>query len=177
MVRTVLVFMHVTGAIGVFGALAIEGAVLLQIRKSADSAQLRTVVTAFHLVPRMAIPSLLVTILSGAYLTATVWGWRAAWIDVGLLGLIVTAAIGAAATGPRIARLQNTPDSDGRRDPLLLASFIMRTSILVGIVFLMTVKPPLQASLITMATVAGAGCLAALPRFGRRTSHGSMVSS
>jgi hypothetical protein len=41
MARTVLVFMHVTGAIGVFGALAIEGAVLLQIRQSADSAQLR----------------------------------------------------------------------------------------------------------------------------------------
>jgi hypothetical protein len=78
MVRTVLVFMHVTGAIGVFGALAIEGAVLLQIRQSPNSAQLQTVLTAFRLVPRVAIPSLLVTILSGLYLTATVWGWRAA---------------------------------------------------------------------------------------------------
>lgn len=176
MVRTVLVFMHVTGAIGVFGALAIEGAVLLQIRQSADSAQLRTVVTAFHLVPRMAIPSLLVTILSGAYLTATVWGWRAAWIDVGLLGLIVTAAVGAAATGPRIERLRNTLNTDDRRDPLLLGSFIIRTFILVGIVFLMTVKPPLGASLIAMATAGGAGFLAALACFGR-TSHGSMVSA
>ena len=63
MVRTVLVFMHVTGAIGVFGALAIEGAVLLQIRQSADSAQLRTVLTNFRLVPRVAVPSLLVTTL------------------------------------------------------------------------------------------------------------------
>jgi hypothetical protein len=177
MVRTVLVFIHVISAIGVFGALAIEGAVLLQIRRSADSVQLRTALDDFRLVPRMAIPSLLVTILSGLYLTATVWGWRAAWIDVGLLGLIVTAAIGAATTGPRIARLQTTLNGDDRRDPILPASFIMRTSILIGIVFLMTVKPPLGASLIAMATAAGAALLAALLRFGRRTSQGSMVSA
>jgi hypothetical protein len=177
MVRTVLVFIHVTSAIGVFGALAIEGAVLLQIRRSADAAQLHTALNNGRLVPRVAIPSLLATILSGLYLTATVWGWRAAWIDVGLLGLIVTAAIGAAATGPRIARLQNTLHGDDGRDPMLLASFIMRTFILIGVVFLMTVKPPLEASLIAMATAAGAGLLAVLPRFGRRTSQGSMVSA
>jgi hypothetical protein len=177
MVRTVLVFVHLISVMGVFGALAIEGAVLLQVRRSADLAQLRTAVNEFRLVPRVAIPSVLATILSGLSLAAAVWGWRAAWIGVGLLGLIVTAVIGAAATGPRMARLQKTLDIDDRRDPLLLASFIMRTFILVGIVFLMTVKPPLQASLIAMATAAGAGCLACLPRLGRRTSQGSMVSA
>jgi hypothetical protein len=177
MIRTVLVFIHVTSAIGVFGALAIEGAVLLQIRRSADSVHLRTALNDFRLVPRVAIPSLLVTILSGLYLTATVWGWRTAWIDVGLLGLIVTAAIGAAATGPGIARAQKTLNAVGGRDPLLLGSFIMRTFLLIGIVFLMTVKPPLEASLIAMATAAGAGLLAVLPRFGRRAPHGSMVSA
>jgi len=176
MVRTALVFIHVTGAIGVFAALAIEGAVLLQIRQSADSAQRRSVVTAFRLVPRVAIPSLLVTILSGLYLTATVWGWRAAWIDVALLGLIATAAIGAATTGPRIARLQTTLDEHDGRDPVLSASFLIRTSILVGIVFQMTVKPPLGVSVIAMAAAAGAGLLAALPCLGR-ASRRSMVSA
>ena len=113
----------------------------------------------------------------GLYLTATLWGWRAAWIDVALLGLIVTGAIGAATTGPRIARLQKTLNDDDRRDPVLLASFIIRTFMLIGIVFLMTVKPPLEVSLIAMATAGGAGFLAALPWVGRRTSHGSMVSA
>jgi hypothetical protein len=73
MARTVLVFIHVTSAIGVFAALAIEGAVLQQIRRSLDSAQLRVALTGFRLVPHVAIPSLLTTILSGLYLTATVW--------------------------------------------------------------------------------------------------------
>jgi hypothetical protein len=104
-------------------------------------------------------------------------GWRAAWIDVAFLGLSVTAAIGATTTGPRIARLQTTLNGDDRRDPLLSASFIMRTSILIGIVFLTTVKPPLEESLIVVATAGGAGFLAARACFGRRTSHGSMVSA
>jgi uncharacterized membrane protein len=177
MARTVLVFIHVTSAIGVCAALAIEGAVLLQIRRTLDSAQLRVALMGFRLVPRVAIPSLLATILSGLYLTATVWGWRAAWIDVAFLGLIVTAAIGATTTGPRIARLQTTLNGDDRRDPFLSASFLMRTSILIGIVFLMTVKPPLEGSLIAMTAAVGAGLLAALPCFWRRTSHGSMVSA
>jgi hypothetical protein len=73
--------------------------------------------------------------------------------------------------------LQTTLNGDDRRDPLLSASFIMRTSILIGIVFLMTVKPPLEASLIAMTAAVGAGLLAALSCFWRRTSHGSMVSA
>jgi hypothetical protein len=177
MARIVLVFVHVTSAIGVFAALAIEGAMLLQIRRSLDSAQLRVALTGFRLVPRVAIPSLLLTILSGLYLTTTVWGWSSAWIEVAFPSLIVTAVIGATTTGPRIARLQTTLNGDGRRDPLLSASFIMRTSLLIGIVFLMTVKPPLKASLIAMATAGGGGLLAALSCFGRRTSHGLMVSA
>jgi hypothetical protein len=58
--------------------------------------------------------------------------------------------------------LQTTLNGDDLRDPLLSASFIMRTSILIGIVFLMTVKPPLEASLIAMTAAVGAGLLAAL---------------
>ena len=46
-----------------------------------------------------------------------------------------------------------------------------------ALVFLMTVKPPLGASLIAMATAAGAGLLAAVTRFGRPVSQRSMVST
>jgi hypothetical protein len=94
-----------------------------------------------------------------------------------LVFIHVTSAIGAATTGPGIARLQNTLNPDQGRDPILLASLIIRAAILIGIVFLMTVKPPLGASLIAMATAAGAGFLAALTGFGRPVSPRSMVSA
>ncbi len=177
MTRIVLVFVHVTSAMGIFAALAIEGAMLLQIRRSLDTTQLRAALTGFRLVPRVALPSLVFTLLSGLYLTTTVWGWTAAWIEVAFPTLIVIAVIGAITTRPRIARLQNALNVDKRHDPLLSASFVMRASLLIGIVFLMTVKPPLESSLIAMATATGAGLLAALACFGRRTSHGSMVSA
>ena len=61
-----IVFVHVTSAIGVFAAFAIEGATLLQIRRSAASAQLRAALAGFRLVPCVALPSLLVTLLSGS---------------------------------------------------------------------------------------------------------------
>src|SRR5262245_16685313 len=105
MLRVVLIFLHVMGAIGVFAALAIEGAVLLQIRRAADGAQLRTALEPYALVPRVAMPSLGVTLLTGIYLTATVWGWHAAWIDVAFLGVITTAAIGATMTRSSMTRL------------------------------------------------------------------------
>jgi hypothetical protein len=176
MVRVVLVFIHVTGAMGVFAALAVEGAVLLQIHRATDAPQLRAALHAFGLVPRVGMPSLLVTLISGLYLTASVWGWRVAWIDVAFLAMIATAVIGAALTGPRIARLEKTLIRDDRHDSMLWASFIMRTCILIGVVFLMTVKPPLNASLIAMVTAAGVGVVAALPRRAR-SSADSMVSA
>jgi hypothetical protein len=85
-------------------------------------------------------------------------------------------AIDASVTRRAMERLRVSSDV-GREYNVLVWSFLTRLGILIGIVFLMTVKPPLQASLIAMATAAGAGCLACLPRFGRRTSQGSMVSA
>jgi hypothetical protein len=175
MVRPVLVFIHVSSAMGIFGALAIESVFLRQLRRVAGPAQLPMALNTFHAVPRVAIPSLLVTIVSGLYLTATVWGWHAAWIDVALASLILNAVIGAAATRPRIARVEKMLNADDRRDPVLWASFIVRTFILIGIVFLMTVKPPLEASVIAMAIAVVAGSLAALPRFARGAWHETVV--
>ena len=176
MVRVVLIFIHVTGAIGVFAALAIEGAALLQIRRVTDAPQLRAALNAYGLVPRVGMPSLLVTVISGLYLTVSVWGWRVAWIDVAFLALIATAIIGATLTRPRIARLERTLVRGDHHDSMLWASFIMRTFMLIGIVFLMTVKPPLNVSLIAMVTAAGVGVLASQPRRAR-PSAGSMVSA
>jgi hypothetical protein len=177
MVRLVLVFIHVSSTMGVFAALAIEGVFLLQLHRAADSAQLSMALHIFRVVPRVAIPSFLVAILSGMYLTATVWGWRAAWIDVAVASLIVNAVIGAATMGPRVTRLETGVTADGRRDPILWASFIMRTFILIGIVFLMTLKTPLEASLIAMTTAMLVGLVAGLPLLTRRASHDAMVSA
>jgi hypothetical protein len=175
MVRVVLLFIHVTGALGVFSALAIEGAALRQIRKAADSTTLGAALDAFGLVARVAAPSLVATLGSGIYLASAVWGWRAAWIDVAFPALIATAVIGTVFTRPAITRLEKTLRRDDTVDSVLRGSFIVRTFVLMGIVFLMTTKPPLGPSLIAMAAAAGAGLLAARPRRRRAQSWRSAV--
>ena len=61
----------------------------------------------------------------------------------------------------------------GREYNVLVWSFLTRLGILVGIVFLMTVKPPLQPSLIAVTAAAGVGFLAGCPA--RRRHETRMV--
>jgi hypothetical protein len=184
MLRSLVLFLHVSGAMGVFGALAIEGIALLQLRRAVNAQHVAAALSGFRSLRRLGGASLAATILSGMYLASTVWGWRAAWIDVAFPSLIVTAIIGATTTGPRIARLQRAAGAAGLNparvnldhagsDRILWMSFAMRGAILLGIVFLMTVKPDLEESLIVIATAIVTGALAALaglPTAARRTS-------
>src|ERR1700730_766217 len=162
MLRPVLVFIHVSSAMGIFGALAIECAALLQLRRAVEPSDALRALNSYGLVRIVAIPSLLLTIASGIYLTVTVWGWEAAWIQVGFSSMLVMAVIGAVATGVKVTRLQKNP-ADYRRDAILWASLISRVFIVLGIIFLMTVKPPLQMSLIAMAIAVVAGLVASFP--------------
>ena len=177
MTRIVLVFVHVTSAMGIFAALAIEGAMLLQDPWIAGYDA--TACGAHRLSPRSARG----TPQFGVH--APVW----AVPDHDRLGLDRGVDRGGIPHPDRDrghrrdhdpskdCPLANALNVDKRHDPLLSASFVMRASLLIGIVFLMTVKPPLESSLIAMATATGAGLLAALACFGQRTSHGSMVSA
>jgi hypothetical protein len=173
MSHSLVVFTHVTSAMAIFGALGMEGASPLQLCRAASAAQVQVSLNGFRAIQRVGPLSLSATVVSGVYLAATVWG-PAAWINVAFASLILTAVIGAATTRPRIARLQRLA-SDGDLDvshsgvrprlydPFLWMSFTTRTAILIGIVFLMTTKPGLEASLITMGTAVVAGLVAALP--------------
>ena len=82
--RLLFVFIHVVSAMGVFGTLAIEGALLLRLRRVADTADMLDALNGFRLLRFLAPLSLGLTVMSGMYLVRTVWGWRAAWINVAL---------------------------------------------------------------------------------------------
>jgi uncharacterized membrane protein SirB2 len=167
MVRLLVVFIHVCAAMGIFGAGAIEGASLLQLHRLGGKP---TALDGFGLAQRLGSISFALILLSGIFLTQTTWGWEAAWIRVSMFGLIAMIAIGATVTRRAMARLRVTPDAPGG-DSALTRSFLMRLAILVGIVFLMTVKPPLMESLTAMGIAAGAGFLAGLPSGRRRATQ------
>ena len=104
---------------------------------------------------------------------------RALDVAAALAGLILNALSGALITRGRMVRLQPVLAASGPlsaqaqltlRDRTLLASLRLRLGILLGILFLMTVKPSAIASLsiVLLAAVIGVGT-ALVPS--RRQSH------
>ena len=168
--RSLFVFIHVVSAMGVFGTLAIEGAVLLRLRRAADRAGRLDVLSGFRLLRILAPLSLAPTMMSGMYLVRTVWGWHAAWINVAFASLVPAVVVGVTTTALRVAHLRKAHadgesrglQADCRRDPILSVSFVMRTAIFTGIVFLMTVKPGFEESLVGMGAATAVGIFASL---------------
>ena len=95
MLRLLFTFVHVSAAMGVFGAAAIEGASLLELNRAGTSP---TALGGFGLAQRAGSISFALLLFSGIYLTQAVWGWRTAWVDVALLGLVGMGAIDASVT-------------------------------------------------------------------------------
>ena len=169
--RSLFVFIHVVSAMGVFGTLAIEGALLLRLRRAADTADRLDALSGFRVLRVLAPLSLGPTVMSGMYLVRTVWGWHAAWINVAFASLVLAVVGGVTTTALRVAHLrsaeggglgQSTGQAGYARDPILSVSFVMRMAIVVGIVFLMTVKPGLEESLAGIGAATAVGVLASL---------------
>ena len=170
--RSLFLFIHVVSAMGVFGTLAIEGAWLLRLRRAAGATDIREALNGVRLLRVLAPLSLAPTVVSGMYLVRTVWGWQAAWINVAFASLALAALAGVTTTALRVAHLRKADEDPVResrgnrgdygRDPILWASFVMRMAIFTGIVFLMTVKPQLEESLIGIGAATVGGILASL---------------
>ena len=166
-----VLFIHVVSVIGLFIALAAEGAILFRIRTAQSDDETRFFVGAFQRLRIVAIPSFLGILVGGLYL-ASKWGRGTFWIPFALGATLLIMLIGGLVTGKRIARLRNGLSSDEIDLPIkaisaktkenaLLISYGLRAGLGLGIVFLMTAKPDLPGSLGALAAGCGAGLLGA----------------
>ncbi len=159
---TIVLFLHVSGAIGYFVGMGTWLFGLATLRRAQRVEQVRTLTNlAGRLGPLFGI-SVLLILATGLYMAITAWGLQSGWIDVALVSLILIAPLGTAFIEPRrraIDRLaQEAPDGPlpqalvGRiHDPILATALQTVTALLLGIVFLMTNKPALIGSIIVMA--------------------------
>jgi Predicted integral membrane protein (DUF2269) len=160
-IYTIVLFLHVVGAIGYFVGVGTWLFGLAVLRRAQRVEQVRALINlAGRLGPLFGI-SVLLILATGLYMAITAWGLLTGWILVGLISLILIAPLGTAFTEPRrraIARLaQGAPDGplpkaleQSIHDPILLTALQTVTFLLLGIVFLMTNKPSLPGSLIVM---------------------------
>jgi hypothetical protein len=158
-------FLHIVGALGLFVALALEWTSLLLLRRATTTEQARERMRLASGVSAVSGASLATLLVSGLYLTATVWG-GVAWIAVALGAMVLMAVLGAALSRPRLVTIGRAVETGSLApvpDPLLWVSIQTRVAVALGIVFLMTFKPDLNGSLLAIAVAAVLGLIAALP--------------
>ena len=161
-IYTIVLFLHVSGAIGYFIGTGTWLFGLSALRRAQRVEQVRALTNLVGRSGPLFGISVLLILATGLYMALTAWGLRTGWIDVALISLILIAPLGTAFIEPRrraIDRLaREAPDGplsqaleQRTQDPVLLTALQTLAALLLGIVFLMTTKPSLTSSLIVMA--------------------------
>ncbi len=172
---TLALFFHVAGDIGIFIGLGVQLLCLLPLRQAQRIEQVRLLAGLIRTAEIISTTGALLTIATGLYMALTAWRLQLGWIAVALGSLVVlilplivgvieprTKAIiklaGEAEAGPIPAALGNHI-----HDPILATGLQTAAAIVLGIVFLMTTKPALAGSIITMAAALVLGLASGLP--------------
>jgi hypothetical protein len=168
---SIALFLHIVGALGFFVALGLEWTGLWQLRSATTSEQDRAWMRIAKNARRFGLVSILTTLISGSYLMATVWD-MVAWINVSLGALVLGVVLTFALIGPRMAAIERALTTEYRpvsytfqnlvNHPLLWISIQTRVAIALGIVFLMTAKPAIGGSLLTIGVAIVLGLVSAL---------------
>ncbi len=176
-------FVHILGAFGLIAALAIEAISLPGLRRAQRAEDARPWLTGMRVNRIVGPVSIVLILVTGLYMTATSWGPQG-WILVALGSLVLIAILGALLTGTRMARIgPRVFTTTGAipaelaamlQDPVLLVSARIRVALVIGVLFLMTVKPTLVPSLIAIAVAAVLGLLAG--QFGSKRNQRELRS-
>jgi hypothetical protein len=171
---SIALFLHVGGDICIFIGIGGQLLSLLALRQANDVAQVRPIAGLITLSERVSVLSALLTIVTGLYMGAAVWGLRSSWIVVALASLavlmlplirivieprthMIVSLAREAADGPLPVTLRTRI-----QDPVLGTGLQTAAAVVFGIVFLMTTKPSLVGSIIAMAIATALGLASGL---------------
>ncbi|MEO4054893.1 DUF2269 family protein [Solibacillus sp. CAU 1738] len=156
-----ILFLHILGVLFMFAAV---GATLIGMFGMLHSKDNKTLKIWASLTVKMDefLPfSVILILLPGLYLVFSTWGWNIAWVNVSLVALILMSLAGPIINLRRFKGiLKAVIDESGEtpsthllakvRDQVLWNSISIMTMEVLGIIYLMTIKPPLIESLVTM---------------------------
>lgn len=179
MLYNIALFTHIVGVLGIFTCIALELASLFGLRRARVMEEVRAW-AGIHKVIAWGFPlAALLTLGAGLFMALDAWGWNVPWIDVAFFTLITMALLGRLVNARRHQHLQQALEktlngplpaelSSQLADPVLWTSMLMMTAVGLGIVFLMTVKPDLPGSFITLAiaVIVGLGVIYVLGSVG-----------
>jgi hypothetical protein len=149
-IYSLLIFLHVAGALGIAATYALEMAALVGLRRSTEAIEARIWLRARRWVLRVGPPSIGLVLATGIYAVYAGWGWLG-WMLVALVSVLGLALIGGLLTGIPMARLEPGIEKavgpladdlrNGLRSRVLSISIAARMAITLGVAFLMVRKP------------------------------------
>ncbi|MCI0712248.1 MAG: hypothetical protein L0154_18990 [Chloroflexi bacterium] len=180
---SIALFLHIAGALGFFAALGLEWISLRQLRRATTVEQVREWIRLPGEMARPSMVPMLMLLVAGIYMMATVWG-GVAWIIVTLGAFVPMMFLGMGITARRMAAIKRTLETERGslsptlhqmlHHPLLWLALQTRVTMALGIVFLMTVKPDLMGSLLVMVVATAAGIIMSVPALtGKRVQRES----
>lgn len=171
---TVALFLHVSGAIGAFVSLGIWLFGLATLRRAKLVEQVRAIAWLIVIASPLMVGSVVLIGLAGFRMALSTWGLATPWIAVSLVSVVLIGPIGAFVLDPRMraimAMAREVPNGSlpnaltlRTHDPILVTAATTLTTLLLGIVFLMTTKPSLVTSILVMGIALFLGLFVSLP--------------
>lgn len=179
---TLALFAHVCGVIGIFAGMGVWAFSVAALRRAQRVEQARILSGLMVTSGNLVVGSILLLGIAGFYMAITVWGERATWIIVATISFVLLAPGGTLVIDPRVKAISRLArdTQDGplpealavrTRDPMLATGLSVYIAVLVGIVFLMTTKPPVEESVVAMLIAVAVGAIVSLPLWRMRTKE------
>jgi hypothetical protein len=167
-------FLHVTGAVTYYAGVAVLLLGLGALRRARQVEQARALSGLMQRAEPLAVIGGLLILGAGSYMTATAWGWSTGWILVTLVTLIGLGALAVGVIEPRRKAIRglakDSPDGPlpeplkaQIHDPILGTALHVLAAVVVGIIFLMTVKPELVTSILVIGAALALGLISSVP--------------
>jgi len=172
-IYNIVLFVHVAGAIGYSAGTLVALLGLGSLRRARKVGEVRSSLELQEKTGLVSGISLLLTIFAGLFLAGNAWGFRTGWIDVTLGSLVLLFIFGVLMGRRRHAILTQAnelPDGplpaslEARiHDPWMAMGIYLLVAVVLGILFLMTVKPSLVGSLVAIGVCVAVGLAVSLP--------------
>jgi hypothetical protein len=176
-VFSVVLFLHLLGAVSLFIAYGIEWTASSLFRNASGTEQVRSWLRVFRVSPPLSGIGLGVVLLSGGYLASLSGAMKQGWIPATLIAIFIALVLGFALILPRMKRIRaalpsgNDPVSAQLRerlsDPVLLTAIRVRVMVVTGIVYLMAAKISLVPSFVALSIAMVLGLIFSIPTWSR----------
>ena len=178
---SIALFAHIVGVLVLFITLAAQWFITLRLRTAGSINQVREWIGLAKPLGKLAPISGVLILGAGIYMTTVLWTILTTWIDVTLAAMVLMMLISMGMVSRKFAAIvrevnqvyAEVPPDDlpttlrvRLDDPALWISSQMVLAVALSIVFMMTVKPNLAVSIISVVVALALGALA-----GALTAH------